>query len=201
MNRAAELDALIHRMVDEYLAGNEAARTLRDLLENAGVGFWPVMDHLTVRTTDIDKRAQEWVALGYEYSETLEFENWYAKVYRLQGYPALFIDQAYADERGKGSIIPRWVGSFGDNVFHHIAARVEDIEKSIAALESRGVTFAGEIIGERGGDLRQIFSASEVVDGAPFSALELTERHRGYMGFSPPQADALMQASALTTGR
>jgi hypothetical protein len=199
MVRGAELDALIGGMVDDYLARNAAARTLRDLLEEAGVGFWPVMDHLTVRTTDIDKRAEEFVALGYEYSETLEFENWFAKVYRLQGYPAMFIDQAYPDERGKGSIIPAWVETFGDNTFHHIAVRVEDIEKSIAALEARSVGFAGEIIGERGGDLRQIFSRAEVKDGAPFSVLELTERHRGYMGFSPPQADALMQASAIAT--
>jgi catechol 2,3-dioxygenase-like lactoylglutathione lyase family enzyme len=199
MTRAADLDALIQRMVDDYLARNEAARVLRDMLDEAGVGFGPVMDHLTIRTTDIDARAKEFTDLGYEYSETLEFENWFAKVYRLQGYPAMFIDQAYTDERGKGSIIPRWVATFGDNTFHHIAARVEDIEKSITALEARGVSFAGDIIGERGGDLRQIFSASEVVDGAPFSVLELTERHRGYMGFSPPQADALMQASAVTT--
>ena len=201
MTRATELDALIQRMVDDYLSKNEAARVLRDLLDDAGVGFWPVMDHLTVRTTDIDARAKEFTDLGYEYAETLEFENWFAKVYRLEGYPAMFIDQAYTDERGKGSIIPRWVATFGDQTFHHIAARVEDIEKSIAALEARGVSFAGEIIGDRGGDLRQIFSSSEVVDGAPFSVLELTERHRGYMGFSPPQADALMQASAVSTGR
>jgi hypothetical protein len=197
MLRGAELDALILRMVDDYLSRNAAARTVRDMLEEAGIGFWPVMDHLTIRTTDIDKRAEEFIALGYEYSETLEFEDWYAKVYRLSGYPALFIDQAYAGDRGKTSILPRWVERFGDNTFHHIAVRVEDIEKSLAALQARGVGFASEIIGERGGDLRQIFSAAEVVDGAAFSVLELTERHRGYQGFSPPQANALMQASAI----
>ena len=197
MLRGAELDALLSRMVEDYLAKNEAARTLRDTLEDAGVGFWPVMDHLTVRTTDIDKRAEEFVALGYECSETLEFEDWYAKVYRLPGYPAMFIDQAYGGERGKTSIIPRWVERYGDNTFHHIAVRVEDIEKSIRSLEGRGVRFAGEIIGERGGDLRQIFSAPEIVDGAAFSVLELTERHRGYQGFSPPQANALMQSSEI----
>jgi hypothetical protein len=201
MLRGAELDALISRLVDDYLSRNAAARTVRDMLDEAGIGFWPVMDHLTIRTTDIDKRAGEFIALGYEYSETLEFEDWYAKVYRLAGYPALFIDQAYADDRGKTSILPRWVERFGDNTFHHIAVRVEDIEKSIAALEARGVAFAGEIIGERGGDLRQIFSAAEIVDGAAFSVLELTERHRGYTGFSPPQANALMQASAIQARR
>jgi hypothetical protein len=199
MLRGTELDALLSRMVDDYLSKNAAARTLRDMLDEAGIGFWPVMDHLTVRTTDIDKRAEEFTALGYEYSETLEFEDWYAKVYRLNGYPAMFVDQAYEGERGKTSIINRWVERYGDNTFHHIAVRVEDIEKSIAALQARGVGFAGEIIGERGGDLRQIFSAAELVDGQAFSVLELTERHRGYQGFSPPQANALMQSSAIAT--
>lgn len=197
MTRSAELDALLQRMVDDYLSKNEASRVLRDMLDEAGVGFWPLMDHLTVRTTNIDERAKQFTDLGYEYSETLEFENWYAKVYRLTGYPAMFIDQAYPDERGKGSIIPRWVEVFGDDTFHHIAVRVEDIEKAILALRKRGVQFAGDIIGELGGDLRQIFSSAEIVNGAPFSVLELTERHRGYMGFSPPQADALMQASVV----
>ena len=195
MNRAAELDALISEMVDVYLAGNTAARTLRDALVEAGVGFWPVMDHLTIRTADIDRRARQFEDLGYIYSETLEFEDWFAKVYRLPGYPAMFVDQAYAGARGRTSLIPAWVEAFGDNVFHHIAVRVEDIEVTISRLEARGVRFAGSIIGERGGDLRQIFSAAETVDGKAFSVLELTERHRGYMGFSPPQADALMKSS------
>jgi hypothetical protein len=157
------------------------------------------MDHLTIRTTDIDLRAQEWVDLGYAYSETLNFDDWYAKVYRLQGYPALFIDQAYPDERGRTSLIPAWVEGFGDNTFHHIAVRVEDIEVAIQQLEARGVSFAGSIIGDRGSDLRQIFSAAEQVNGKAFSVLELTERHRGYQGFSPPQADALMKSSAPAT--
>jgi hypothetical protein len=190
-----KLDEIISRMVTDYLATNTAARTLSDGLAEVGVGFWPVMDHLTIRTMDIDRRAEEWVELGYVYSETLEFEDWYAKVYRVTGYPAMFIDQAYPDKRGETSLIPAWVRTFGDNVFHHVAVRVEDIEVSVRQLEARGVKFAGTIIGERGGVLRQIFSAPETVDGVQFSVLELTERHRGHQGFSPPQADQLMKSS------
>jgi len=44
--------------------------------------------------------------------------------------------------------------------------------------------------------LRQIFSAPELVDGQPFTVLELAERHRGYQGFLPPQADSLMRSTA-----
>lgn len=195
MIQGKQLDALVARMTDEYLRGNRAARIVNDLLTEIGIGFSPVVDHLTIRTTNIDARAQEFVALGYVYSETLEFDDWFAKVYRCPGYPALFVDQAYPDDRGKTSIVPAWVAQFGDRVFHHLAIRVHDIEQSISKLRDRGVVFAGEIVGARGGNLRQIFTSPEMVDGHSFTVLELAERHQGYQGFSPPQADSLMRAT------
>lgn len=195
MDQAAQLDTLISRMIDAYVSGNHAARVLRGLLEEAGVGFYPVADHLTLRTLDIDRRAEEYTRLGYAYSETLQYDDWYAKVYRKAGYPALFVDQAYPDDRGKTSIIPGWVKKFGDQVYHHVAVRVDDIEKAIDRLKAKGVIFTGQIVGARGGPLRQIFTAPEMIDGQPFSVLELAERHCGYQGFSPPQADSLMKST------
>ncbi len=195
MGQEADLDTVITRMTADFLAHNSAARVLRRALDEAGVGFVPVMDHLTVRTMHIDQRAEEFIALGYGYDETLQYEDWFAKVYRRAGYPALFVDQAYPDDRGKTSIIPRWVQKFGDQVFHHVAVRVEDIEKAILKLKTKGVVFAGEIVGARGGMLRQIFTAPEMIDGQPFSVLELAERHQGYQGFLPPQADSLMRST------
>lgn len=195
-DRAAQLDELIERMIGDYVAHNRAARVLQTMLDDAGVGIMPVVDHITIRTFDIDRGAAPFVSLGYTYDETLEYDDWYAKVYRKSGYPALFVDQAYPDERGKTSIIPGWVDKFGDRVFHHIAVRVEDIEKAVEQLKHKGVVFAGHIVGARGGALRQIFSAPETVDGQPFSVLELAERHRGYQGFLPPQADSLMKSTA-----
>jgi hypothetical protein len=195
MDQAVELDSLIERMVRDYVAHNRAATVLKELLDAAGVGFFPVVDHLTLRTLDIDRRARQFTDLGYVESETLQYDDWYAKVYRKAGYPALFVDQAYPDDRGRTSIIPGWVRQFGDRVFHHVAVRVEDIEFAIERLKARGVVFAGAIVGERGGPLRQIFTAPEMVDGHPFSVLELAERHRGYQGFSPPQADSLMKST------
>lgn len=193
--RGAELDRVVVRMVEDYVAGNRAAKILRDSLDEVGVGFLPVVDHITIRTLDIDRRAEEFVQLGYVYSETLHYDDWFAKVYRVAGYPALFVDQAYPGEKGRTCVIPGWVAQFGDRVLHHVAVRVEDIEKAIARLKARGVAFAGEIVGARGSELRQIFTAPELVDGRPFSVLELTERHRGYQGFSPPQADSLMKST------
>lgn len=196
MDTNRELDGLLERMVTEYVARNRAAKILKGLLDEAGVGFYPVVDHVTLRTLDIDRRAEQFVALGYAFDETLEYDDWYAKVYRKSGYPALFVDQAYGGDRGKSSIIPGWVNIFGDKVFHHVAVRVEDIDKAVERLKKNGVIFAGNIVGATGGQLRQIFSSPEMVDGQPFTVLELAERHRGYLGFLPPQADSLMKSTA-----
>ncbi len=197
MVNGRKLDALLEPMVTEYVARNRAAQAIKADLDRIAIGLWPVIDHVTLRTFDIDRRAQDFVAFGYTYAETIEYGDWYAKVYRAPGYPALFVDQAYADARGTTSVIPRWVAKFGDGVFHHIAVRVEEIELAIAHLTSKGIRFAGEIVGERGGALRQIFSVPETVDGEPFSVLELAERHAGYQGFMPPQADSLMRSTVL----
>ncbi|HQX22975.1 MAG TPA: hypothetical protein PLU01_06330, partial [Nitrospira sp.] len=151
MGQEADLDAVMARMTADFLAQNSAGRMLRRALDDVGVGFIPVIDHVTIRTMDIDRRAEEFLALGYRYDETLHYDDWYAKVFRWAGYPALFVDQAYPDDRGKTSIIPRWVEKFGDQVFHHVAVRVEDIEQAILKLKAKGVVFAGEIVGARGG--------------------------------------------------
>jgi hypothetical protein len=92
-------------------------------------------------------------------------------------------------------MVPEWVRRFGDQTLHHVAVRVEDIEVAMTRLREADVAFAGAIVGERGGPLRQVFTAPENVGGAAFSVLELTERHEGYLGFSPPQADSLMQST------
>jgi hypothetical protein len=49
MNR--ELDVLMERMVAEYVARNRAAKTLKAMLDETGVGFYPVVDHVTLRIT------------------------------------------------------------------------------------------------------------------------------------------------------
>jgi len=195
MTSTRQLDETLSKYVADFVARNAAARTLKLQLDEVGVGFFPLADHLTFRTDDIDRRAQEFLELGYTFSETLHYDDWFAKVYRKPGYPALFIDQAYPGERGKTCVIPRWVAKFGDRTLHHIAVRVQDIEVAMNRLQRAGVPFAGSIVGDRGGVLRQVFTVPEQVDGEPFSVMELTERHEGYQGFSPPQADSLMKST------
>ncbi|HBP90585.1 MAG TPA: hypothetical protein DD706_23190 [Nitrospiraceae bacterium] len=195
MKPGVELEQVITRYIHDYVARNHAAAMVNQALEEIGIGLFPVVDHITIRTGSIDPRAEEFLLLGYAYAETLEYDDWWAKVYRAPGCPALFVDQAYDGERGKTSIIPPWVKQFGDRTLHHIAVRVADIEASIQRLTAKGVMFAGQIVGERGGDLRQIFTVPEQVNGDAFSVLELAERHRGFQGFSPPHANSLMQST------
>ena len=197
MNKAKDLEHVVIQYIEEYVSRNQAASSVQEALEDIGIGLFPVVDHITVRTMSIDRRAEEFLEQGYRYAETLEYEDWWAKVYRAPGCPALFIDQAYEGERGRTSIIPSWVNQFGDQTLHHIAVQVTDIETSIRQLSAKGVAFAGQIVGERGSDLRQIFSVPENVAGQAFSVLELAERHRGFQGFSPPQANSLMQSTVV----
>jgi len=191
----ALLDRLLLGYVSDFIARNRAARILKQHLDCVGVGFFPLADHVTFRTADIDRRAEEFVRLGYAFSEELQYQDWFAKVYRKPGYPPLFIDQAYSDDRGRTSIIPGWVARFGDRTLHHIAVRVEDIDLAIDHMQQEGIRFTGSIVGERGGALRQIFTAPEEIDGEAFTVIELTERHEGFLGFSPPQADGLMRST------
>lgn len=191
----AQLERAIDAYTQDYVARNRAAQIAKAVLDAAGIGLKPLIDHITFRTRNIDRCAREFVRLGYVYSETLEYSDWFAKVYRAPGFPALFVDQAFDDERGKTCILPDWVDAFGDRTFHHIALLTEDIEAAMGRLQREGVTFVGSVTGEKGGVLREIFSGPEQVRGIPFSVLELIERHAGYQGFSPPQADALMQST------
>lgn len=195
MKQGVELEQVIARYIDDYVARNHAANMMSQALDEIGIGLFPVVDHITIRTGSIDPRAEEFLLLGYAYAETLEYDDWWAKVYRAPGCPALFVDQAYDGEQGKTSIIPAWVKQFGDRTLHHIAVRVADIETSIQRLTAKGILFAGQIVGERGEDLRQIFTVPEQVNGNAFSVLELAERHRGFQGFSPPHANSLMQST------
>ena len=192
------LEQLLHHYVEEFITNNHAAKVVADGLRVLGIGFRPVVDHLTFRTLDVEERSKEFLSLGYVYDSKLgiiEYENWWAKVYRKAGYPVLFIDQAYDGARGKGSLIPEWVHTFGDKMLHHIAVRVDDIENAVYFMEKQGVAFAGNIAGDRGTDLRQIFTKPDMCKHKPFTVLELTERHRGYKGFLPPQAQGLMEST------
>ncbi|OGW62242.1 MAG: hypothetical protein A2638_05140 [Nitrospirae bacterium RIFCSPHIGHO2_01_FULL_66_17] len=193
----AGYDPAVSALITRYFRENEAARTALELADRAGRRL--VIDHMAIRCHRVDERAGEFMALGYRYrDELIEYpdQGWWAKVYRKEGRPAIFVDQAYEDDRGRESLLRAWVDRFGDRVLHHVAILVPDIDVAKAELERAGVPFSGAIIGAKGTRLRQIFTAAEVQDGAAFSVLELAERH-GYDGFVAEQADGLMQSSRV----
>lgn len=188
-------DPLINDLVSHYARGNCAARIYADISDAQGWSF--VIDHVAVRCLQVETRAQVFLDAGYAFqNESVEYpdQGWWAKVYRKSGQPVVFVDQAYEDARGEKSIIPAWVKRFGDKYLHHIAVLVDDIDQAVAVLKTHGVQFAGEVVGSPGSRLRQVFTASEVREGAAYTVLELTERN-GYTGFYPDQANALMQSS------
>ncbi len=197
-------EKLIEAYVQDFLKSNKPARILDQELKKIGVGLRPLVDHITVRTLDVEKRAKEFIRVGLKWDRTvgvrgvLFYDDWWAKVYRKPGLPAIFIDQAFKDTRGQTSVIPPWVAQFSDKVLHHIALLVDDIECAVATLKRKGIRFAGDIVGSRESDLRQVFTAADEKNGHPFTVLEIIERHRGYAGFQPPQADSLMKASVIT---
>ena len=93
----ADLDTLLKDYIQRFLDGNRAAKHLADELKRCGVGLMPLVDHCTIRTHHVDPRAGQFLDLGFENDTAigvLEFDSWWAKVYRKPGYPALFIDQA-----------------------------------------------------------------------------------------------------------
>ena len=197
-------EQVVRRYVEEFVKNSRPARTLHEHLDKIGIGLFPLVDHITVRTLDVDRRAKEFLRLGFKWDKAigthgiLEYDDWWAKVYRKPGLPAVFIDQAFIGPRGNTAVIPPWVRRFSDKVLHHIAVRVEEIEKAVSTMKQRGIRFAGPVVGGRGTDLRQIFTAADVKKGHPFTVVEIIERHRGYAGFSPPSADALMKSSVIT---
>ena len=191
-------DLFFFQYVKKFLAGNSAGRELAENLTRCGVGLMPLVDHCTIRTHDVDLRSGSVIELGFQFDShigVLDFGSWWAKVFRKPGYPALFIDQAFAGERGKTSLIADWVDAHGDECFHHIAVRVEAIDIAIATLKKGGVSFPADVVGLPGSDLRQIFTQPELLNGRVHTVLELIERHHGYTGFLPPQADGLMEST------
>ena len=68
---------------------------------------------------------------------------------------------------------------------------------AIDKMQARKIEFSGQIVGAPNTDLRQIFTQPENKNGKAYTVLELIERHNGYQGFLPPQADGLMESSRL----
>jgi len=189
INQHAE--KVIQQYIRQFVQANAAARIIHTLLEHVGVGLRPSIDHLSIRTLDVQERALEFEALGFGFDANLgviERDSWWGKVYRKPGFPPIYLDQAFADARGVGSLIPNWVKQFTDGGLHHIAIVVEDIDVAVERFKSHGVLFEDSISGRLCDPFRQIYSIPEMVDGSAFTVIEIVERRWGYTGFISPLA-------------
>lgn len=197
------LEKFLRAIVDGFIGANRAAKVLADGLRVIGPGLYPIIDHLAFWTLDIDARARDFTAYGYRFDRklgVLKLGCGLGKVYRKAGYPAILIAQPGAGKRGGLGPIAEWVRDFGGQGLHHLAVRVEDIERGIFYLEKQGVAFTGKTAGTRESGLRQTVTRPEVRDGKTFTMLELIERHGGYTGFVPGKIIGLME-SAASAGR
>ena len=75
-------EALIRRYVEDFIRNNRAARLLKAHLDKVGIGLMPVVDHITVRTFDVNKSARQFLQLGFKWDKTqgkngiLEYDDW-----------------------------------------------------------------------------------------------------------------------------
>lgn len=188
------VDAVVRDYIRRYLETNNAASTLSEELTRIGIGLLPVVDHLGFRTLDIQERAPEFEALGYNYDDNIgviERDSWWAKVYRKPGFPAVYLEQAFLDQRGASSPIHAWVERFSDGQLHHIAVNVDRIDDAVEHMSRIGIRFTGEIIGEPESGFRQVYAEPEIVEGEEFTTFEVVERRWGYSGFLSPQVPAM----------
>ena len=68
MTSPRQLDDLLGTYIEDFVTRNRAAQTLKKGLDDVVVGFSPSADHLTFRTDDVDRRAEEFLRLGYAFS-------------------------------------------------------------------------------------------------------------------------------------
>src|SRR5512133_528017 len=180
------VESVIENYIDTYISGNAAARYIRHQLETVGVGLRPLIDHMTFRTLDVLERALEFEALGFAYDDRIgvvERDSFWYKVYRRPGFPTVLVQQAHADHRGGPSPIRDWVERFTDGQPQHIAILVDKLEHAVKALSAGGVQFLSGQAPHPNDQYRQIYTVPEMVDGAPFTVLELVERRWGFAGF------------------
>ncbi|MBN1688738.1 MAG: hypothetical protein JW893_06520 [Candidatus Omnitrophica bacterium] len=188
------IDQKLEGYIRDFLKENRAGRILARGLEVLGVGLWPVIDHLAFCCLSVEQRAKEFLDLGYRFDEetnVLQGRNWWAKIFKKPGYPAVLLCQAYEDERVKQSPIPAWVDAFGEKMVHCLAVHVENAENAVFYLEKQGIPFSHHIVGDQGSKLRQVLSVPEKKNGMVYCTLQFVERRGGFQELMALQLEEL----------
>ena len=177
------------------MARNRAAKILRGLLEEAGVGFYPVVDH---RDLAHARHRPARPAVRFARLCTMKRCSMTTGTPRSIGRPAIPPCSWIRPIRtpGKTSIIPRWVAAFGDQVFHHVAVRVEDIDRAVARLKSNGWNLPAPSSAPPAGNCAPDFFGTGTREWPAVHGPRAGGAAPGLPGFLPPQADSLMKSTA-----
>lgn len=181
----------------DYVMGNRNACLILHTIREHVFDPRALVDHCTIRTLDIESVAKKLYTLGFEKipGGAIDMVDWILQPFQKPGYPIIVVDQPHQDrlfQIGGGKIIGDWVVMFGDEQFHHIALRVENIFGAVKVWRELGVSFAGDIVCDKETGLKQIFTKAVERDGNPYTVLEFIERPPGCTGLVVPNANQLV---------
>lgn len=180
--------------------GNDDARSVLRAIRDSGFDPLALVDHCTIRTQNIKSVAKKLKAEGFEKvnNGSIDMGDWFLWSFYRPGYPIVVADQAHYKNKsstGGGKIIHDWVEQFGDEQFHHIAIRVEEIRLAAAKWIQWGVSFSGDIVSDKQTGLKQVFTEPMLRRCLPYTVLEFIERPPGCVGLVVPNADKLVLSS------
>ncbi|MBI2046265.1 MAG: hypothetical protein HYT28_02505 [Parcubacteria group bacterium] len=184
---------------DDYVRQNNDARNFMHQIENCKFDISALVDHCTIRAFNIEHVAKWLYTEGFEKVSDGEINmgDWFLQVFYKPGYPTIVVDQPNHDKilsSGGGRIIYDWIVKFGYRQFHHVAVRVQEIEKAVHIWTQWGVPFVGDIACDIDTGLKQIFTKPMYRDGHPFTVLEFIERPPGCTGLVVKNADKLVKS-------
>ncbi|MBI5004647.1 MAG: hypothetical protein HZC04_00460 [Candidatus Lloydbacteria bacterium] len=183
-----------------YVMGNHDARSVLRAMRDSGFDPSALVDHCTIRTQNIKSVAKKLNTQGFEKVKdgSIDMGDWFLWSFYRPGYPIVVADQAHYKNQsstGGGKIIHDWVERFGDEQFHHIAIRVEEIYQAVTKWTSWGVSFSDGIVCDKQTGLKQVFTKPILSHGYPYTVLEFIERPPGCTGLVVPNADKLVLSS------
>ena len=161
---------------------NRAAKILRGLLEEAGVGFYPVVDHVTcARSTSTGAPSSSFRSV----MRTMKRCSMTTGTPRSIGRPAIPPCSWIRPMRTPAARPASFPAGSPPSATRSFTwpSGVEDIDRAVARLKSNGWNLRRRRRSRRRATAPD-FSAPELVNGQPFTVLELAERHRGYQDFS-----------------
>jgi methylmalonyl-CoA/ethylmalonyl-CoA epimerase len=118
------------------------------------------IDHIAFRVADLEKAVKFYTeVMDFEVTDRffIDFEdNTQARCAALKAKDGQGISVFISEGVGEGGVVKEWVKQHG-NALHHIAYAVDDIEKEVGDMKSKGIQFTTEDVLDSE-ELTQIFT-------------------------------------------